>query len=493
MSIRIAVISDIHYSGCHDPRHPKRRGDYALFFLKRAVEMLNLYDRPDVVLVGGDLIDPPLAADIGARNRLKEIFGVLKTLKAPFLAVPGNHDLAPDPFYDTLPELPDFLEVKNVRIIPFLDPTEPGYNARRSRQELDRFDRVRAGFSGQLVSFQHVALFPPGRSKSPYNYTNAREIINRMHQVGCTLSIGGHYHEGCEPVNDGKATFCTVPALCESPFSYAIVDLGDDGTVQYRVDELRLPSGFNWFDCHTHTPYAYCGENMDITIEEPLSRLLNLTGTVLTEHSGHLYFSPRDYWETRRWYIEGMESARRIDRYPEYEQYFHTLSNPCFHLGLEIDVDRRGNLIVPDHLLKTNNFRLGAVHHLEPASEAKMMEEFLFLTDKVTTSPTIKVLAHPMRTALKNRLPIEPLIEPVIRILKKNNVAAEVNFHQNLVEPEFVRAALEAEVKFSFGSDAHNLADYGFLQPHIRMLRELGYNGDFWDILVTPLTTKVIL
>lgn len=97
-----------------------------------------------------------------------------------------------------------------------------------------------------------------------------------MHATGCVLSISGHHHAGSEPVFDGKATFLCAPALCESPFSFARIELDDNGTVRYETDSFRLPDGFEWFDRHTHTPYAYCGENMDFEVEKELMEMFNL-------------------------------------------------------------------------------------------------------------------------------------------------------------------------------------------------------------------------
>jgi hypothetical protein len=41
-------------------------------------------------------------------------------------------------------------------------------------------------------------------------------------------------------------------------------------------------------------------------------------------------------------------------------------------------------------------------------------------------------------------------------------------------------------VKLSFGSDAHALYEVGEFAPHLKFLKEIGYDGDLKDILVRP-------
>lgn len=89
----------------------------------------------------------------------------------------------------------------------------------------------------------------------------------------------------------------------------------------------------------------------------------------------------------------------------------------------------------------------------------------------------IPVLAHPLRILRRHKIDPEPYFDRIIALLKQYGMAAEVNFHHNSADPEFTRRVLEAGLKLSFGSDSHSLASFGFLQPHIRLLRKLGFNG----------------
>lgn len=238
MGIRLAVVADIHYGDRLNLRNPKRQGLEGARLFDRVLRRLAAEGWPDALIVAGDLIDCAGEDDFTVEARLDELAKILAAVPVPVIAIPGNHDLPPEEFYRHLPPPPEFLEVGGGRIIPFLDPERPGWNAERLPEELDRFDRARAGFSGPLIATQHVPLFPPGAEAAPYRYLNADEIIRKMHATGCVLSISGHHHSGSEMVFDGRCSYTCVPALCEPPFSFARVELGDDGKAKYEVSSF---------------------------------------------------------------------------------------------------------------------------------------------------------------------------------------------------------------------------------------------------------------
>jgi len=212
MSIKIAVITDLHFSEDKNQNIPARQGDLADVFLLRTVHRLNRYIKPDVTLILGDLLDEPDHPNsIELLQRLKAI---CDKLESPYIAIPGNHDPAPSKFYSVFDEVPDFTDIKGVRFIPFLDNEAPGYNAKRSIEDIAKLAKARDSFEGQIICLHHVPLFPPGKSKSPYNYTNAEEIIEEMSCNGANLAISGHYHKGVDLINTGGISFLTAPALC---------------------------------------------------------------------------------------------------------------------------------------------------------------------------------------------------------------------------------------------------------------------------------------
>jgi len=94
-------------------------------------------------------------------------------------------------------------------------------------------------------------------------------------------------------------------------------------------------------------------------------------------------------------------------------------------------------------------------------------------------------LAHPFRVFRRAGLPTPPhLFGPVVGLLRAAGVAAEINFHTNDPDPEFIRLCIEGGVPLTFGSDAHNLYEIGEFFPHLQLLREAGHNGDPSEVLL---------
>ena len=79
------------------------------------------------------------------------------------------------------------------------------------------------------------------------------------------------------------------------------------------------------------------------------------------------------------------------------------------------------------------------------------------------------------------------LFEPVIRMLREHDVAAEINFHSNEPQEPFFGLCLDADIPISFGGDAHELYEVGEFHPHLAMLQRLGVTGDVGDVLLPPL------
>ncbi|HUT25717.1 MAG TPA: metallophosphoesterase [Sumerlaeia bacterium] len=488
MRVKIAVLSDTHYCQGDEPVHPDRRSDVADVLLLRAVHRINRMIRPDVTLVLGDLIndgDGPRAEE-----ELRALRDALGHLRSPCLVIPGNHDGDPEAFFRVFGPPPEWRDVGGVRFVPFVDPEEPGFNARREPRDLERMARARAGFKGPIVAFQHTPLFPPGASDCPYNYTNADAVIAAMRDAGIRLAIGGHYHPGMDLVRTDHADFVVSPALCESPFSFLEATY-DGETAEVVRRSLRMPEDLELVDRHVHTPFAYCNENMDIPKTIRLARLFGLAGLGFSEHSDQLYFDRQA--EASGAYLEtGIHNARPEDF--RAEAYFNALAEagcpPCC-AGLELDSDFAGNAIVLPQDQARAGFRIGAIHSLREFKNpqpdpARARDEFLRILGRFLSSG-IEILAHPFRVFRRGGMDAPPsLFDPVVRMLREAKIAAEINFHTNEPPPEFFELCIEAGVPISLGTDAHNLYEVGELAPHLELLRACGCDGNLKDVLLPP-------
>ena len=481
MAVRIAFITDLHYSRTKNIACPERRGEFAKIFLCQALQYLRLCGDIDLLCLGGDLLQDPQDVSL-----LQELAQVLQQCEIPLLAVPGNHDPAPQEFCAVL-KTADYLDCKGVRVISFpSDPMLPGWNASRRPEEFARARVLSYAHAGPVVFVQHVPLFPPGQADNIYSYDNADEIVELMRECGCILSLSGHQHNGVPTLEYEGMTFTCTAALCEAPFSFQIYTL-EDGKVSQQAVNLQLPAELSLGDYHTHSPFAYCNEDMDCALEAQMLDLLNLRQVAITEHSGHLYLSKAGYWQSE-WHLTSVAELQPADdRSQEYLRYLGQIcdSEPRFLRGTELDVTAKGELLLQEPLAAGTDFRLGAIHKLANLPPPEAVDGFLRMAAALITSGQIQVLAHPFRVFSWNGRGEKPrqAFAPLIRLLRQNNVAVEINFHHNLPDPEFISGCIDAGIKISLGSDAHALWELGAFAFHLEFLRRLGYAGDISNIL----------
>lgn len=460
-----------------------RHTGMAAVILRRAVFRLNRLIKPDLTILLGDLIDNgngPQAAD--DRKVLHE---QIKLLQSPVIALPGNHDGAPDRFYEVFPRPPDILELGKVRFVNNIDEERPGYNAFRTQDGLDLLRQARQNWSGLIVSLQHVPILPPGTSPCPYHYENDQEILQDFRNQGVALAISAHYHPGVAAFIQDGTTFAVAPALCEEPFNLLLVELDNNGCSSI-LHPLQMPPELQLSDRHVHTHFAYCQENMQT---EPLFKMADLFGIknfCLTEHSGHLYCSRTNNTPAQTELRPMKPEERRLENY--FAEMLQA-GQPPQRIGLEIDCRADGSMLLDQTGWDRAGFRIGAVHLLPSLCRPnpqlqKVTDEFLAL-NAVFLKHGFDSLAHPFRIFRRANLPVpESLFQPLVKLLKENHTAAEINFHTNEPPLEFFQLCLEAGVKITLGSDAHNLYEIGDFALHLDFLKRCGFNGDLKDILL---------
>ena len=508
MKIKIVVITDVHFSTTPNIAVPSRRKEFGDILLNRAVNRINRFIKPDITLLLGDLVDDAQKRDLEVIKSLSD------KLQCPKLVVPGNHDGDFSQFFDVFQELPDYLDVAGYRFVPFCDEEAPGYNATRSESDLARMRRVREGYDGPIIAIQHVPLFQPGTHSCPYNLTNAETAWQIMKEEKIEWVIAGHYHDGFQLSAEGFASI-TAPALCSKPFRFWEINIDGkntsfttrctpgskqntsfparctpDGKQNTEVIEHRLsmPAELRLTDCHIHSRFAYCNENMDFGTALELADLFDVPNVVFSEHSVYLYFDRDGYQVYLR---DGFEKTRellsaQIDKYLDEAKSAACPAGVNVLLGLEVDADLDGKPVILDEDREKFDILLGAMHRLPPDVVKDVdtaAEAFRTILTKFIGCG-FQILAHPFRIFRRSRLPTpEHLFPFVVRLLKEHNVAAELNFHTNEPPLEFVQMCLAEGVKFAFGSDAHNLYEVGELYPNLLLLEEAGYTGNPEDIL----------
>lgn len=243
--------------------------------------------------------------------------------------------------------------------------------------------------------------------------------------------------------------------------------------------QLGIPEIPNLTDFHLHTRLAYCSENMDVAKAVELEHLSGVCNVNFAEHSGQLYCSADTYWNNR-FFWNGRKPEE--DRTEEYRALAEAEAVPQCFFGSELDVDADA---IVSNVSGLKGFRVGAIHFLgNDLTFEEKKRDFMHRLDALLDSK-IDILAHPFRVFLKGGMPIpEDLFEPVAEKIVRAGVAAEINFHTNHPQPEFVKLVLKKGGKLSFGTDSHNLYEAGYLRAHYEFCKMMDIEGKLDSLLI---------
>jgi len=482
--MKLVLLADLH-DAATDGVGSRRMSVWATLILKRAVRRLNRFLKPDLVVFAGDLLENGCAPD--ALERYRTIRSILDALQMPWIALPGNHDAPPDVFYQVFPKPEDKLDLQGIRWMCFLDPSAPHWSAVRLPEDLARSAAAGEGWNGPIIALQHVPLFLPGTVPCPYNYENAEKALQTARKGGISLILSGHYHAGFSPVTVNGITSVSAPALCEAPFQFLEIEFHQGKLLRVIPHALRMPEGLCLPESHVHTELAYCAD--DISVSQALSagKLFSASPLCFSEHTGQLYFDKDTFWSAR-FMANGLETVQgRQNRMRDYFECVASCGLSRKRIGFEVDFDHRGRMVLQPEDRALAGFLLGS-YHWTPESAARspfdpqVCAERLRVIWESMLCSGIDVLAHPFRMyGLTEYDPPPELFRDLAGRLAKAGVAAELNYHNEEPYPEFVRACLDAGVRFSFGTDSHSLVEVCEFWPHLQLLRGMGVRDSDLD------------
>ncbi len=492
----VLVIGDLHYPGLVARPNPiaARRGEWMPLFIQRAITRLRQMNAgPDLILLLGDLVND--GEDPGAETAWMHLAGALLGSGIPVLAVAGNHDTRPGrvaAFFNTAPGLH---RIGGYGFLVFNDRHTGDDHFVRDAAELALPRQAAAANPGlPLIALQHNPLHPAIDSSYPFLLDNAEEAAASYREAGVALSLSGHYHRGLGPFERDGTTYLTVPALCESPFSFLHLRL-DGGRTEITRHALRHDTP-GLCDVHCHSEFAYCATTVTAAHGIELSRILGLDRVCIVEHAFQLYFPKTEAWSFN-WNndpeaVAAAWAAPGRGRMAAFRAFARAARSPFARVGLEVDLYGDGHLLLAPGDADDWDILIGAVHairgvdrHATPQAEAERL--FLRDVDALLASP-VDVLAHPFRFFTRSGYAKpEHLFECVAERLAASGKAVELNFHTNDPEPAFFRACLDRGVRIACGTDSHNLLEPADLDRHLRFMRGLGVaDADLPAILFTP-------
>ncbi|BBK36559.1 hypothetical protein STAQ_16370 [Allostella sp. ATCC 35155] len=237
--------------------HAVRRSREIPTLLERLGEVV-ARQRPDLVVLTGDLVDVPhpllhgdpadhatAMAEAEADYRL--LRGWLDRLPCPWRAIPGNHDRldAFEAAFGTGRETES--HHGGFRVVGFEDWEVAGNQAQRVGAQRALFERVLADPDpAPQIHLQHYLIRPDVDYGYPLMYREAADLaaaIERSGRVRAVLS--GHWHQGEPPLTVGDTTYSVCPTFCEWPHRYRLVTCTEAG-VRIETRAIEAPEARRW-------------------------------------------------------------------------------------------------------------------------------------------------------------------------------------------------------------------------------------------------------
>lgn len=473
MPIKIALVANPRLTLNQESPSLRRACPEAIYLLQRLVEYLGIRGDIDLLCITGEL----LAASEDPHPILTAIKAILDKASFPVQIAPARDTTGAKLCLEMFGK-GVFRDLDGFRVQTCDFPLEKELTPGSLKAALD------TAASPVNDAGKRIVILPEGGRPTMRPGAFSPDVLS-AHNIATIVAA-------CSPAMANEPNPAGIEVLddfSETPYPFTLLSM-TEGQMPTRQDiALRLPLPLR--DLHTHSHFAYCNDDMDLAWESRLMDAVNLSGVAITEHSGHLLFSKKEYWG-KHWYPGDLAPSPQHNRIVAYKDFLSQAvkQDRRFLPGLEIDIDQTGRLVVDKDLLQTTHFRIGGVHFMsmtKPTPDTPgAVDEFMYLTERLISSGIIQALAHPFRAFAWDGDGAKPtwVFDQVVKMLKEHNVAAEINFHHNRPDPVFTRKCLDAGVKISLGSDAHALYELGAFLPHLDFLRQIGYDGDFRDILI---------
>jgi 3',5'-cyclic AMP phosphodiesterase CpdA len=204
--------------------------------------------RPDLVLIGGDMIDDPHS--VAQHDEFMRLTGEIDR-DIPVRWVPGNHDIAPDTVVPTPESLEEYrsaygddyygFDLGPVRFIALntvvIDHPEKVPGEWEAQLAFVDDQLTGAAASGQTpVLVGHHPLFT-ARPDEPDDYWNLpierrRLLLDRVHRHGVPMGLAGHRHRNSISHDGGFEMIATSAVgypLGDDPSGFRVFEVGESG------------------------------------------------------------------------------------------------------------------------------------------------------------------------------------------------------------------------------------------------------------------------
>ncbi|NLC45055.1 MAG: hypothetical protein GX783_12350 [Clostridiales bacterium] len=233
MQLNMLVLTDIHYVGKanHICGIQERKSKQALELIQEVFESVERA-KIDLVVLLGDLVDNGKAS--GAEEDMVALQKEISKLGKPVIVAPGNHDNCPKTVFEIFNDFEGLHNVNGYQIINFADRYAEDDSSERDMSAMENmFKDINP--DQPVIALQHNPIFPPIESSYPYNLIRADNVMEFYTKKNVVLSVSGHLHRGTSAEIRNNVCYFTCSALCEAPFSYALITMtGKESDIEVR-------------------------------------------------------------------------------------------------------------------------------------------------------------------------------------------------------------------------------------------------------------------
>ena len=192
-------------------------------------------------------------------------------------------------------------------------------------------------------------------------------------------------------------------------------------------------------DFHMHSVFSDGSNTIQEMLEQNIANKRKIIA--LTDHVGYT----------------GITRSLNGKRFTEYIKEIDRLNKTSkiqILKGAEIDIDKKGKLMITDKMLKELDIVLGAVHSSFRLSEKDQTKR---ICSTLEAYP-INILAHPLGRKINKREEMNINMDQLFECAKRTDTFLEVNgsLERMDLKDSYIKAGKEFGCKFSFGSDAHS-------------------------------------
>jgi DNA polymerase (family 10) len=138
-------------------------------------------------------------------------------------------------------------------------------------------------------------------------------------------------------------------------------------------------------------------------------------------------------------------------------------SNASFRIlsGAEVNILKDGSLDISNNILDKLDV-VGAAIHSNFTQPVEVQTDRLI---KASKNPSVDIIFHPTGRIINKREGYPVKIEKLFSVAQDTNTILEVNAHYNRLDlkDEYIRMAIQNDVKLAINSDAHHYVHFAFL------------------------------